>query len=463
LKSDVSFALSELPTIGVPGISQWRTALPVIEQLSAQHVLIAYDAPEYDDDSKTTARDATAFARELMRLGYAVEIEVWQAEAGKGIDDVMAAGNETSAMTLDELLSLRPDLVEVAHVGDVEHEENRSLKPISIGELIDTHPTLKPPVLDGLLRAGETCNIIAAPKVGKSWLVYGLLLCVVTGRRWMNTFETVAGPVLLIDNELHPPTIANRLKNVARTLGIPSSDYNVAVDVVSLRGRLTDYHGLGGLVDRIEGGHYRLIVVDAHYRMIPAGVSENDNAGMAAVYNLIDQFAGKTDAAWVLIHHASKGQQGDKAVTDVGAGAGAQSRAADTHLVLREHQEPGHVVLDAAVRSFPPIASLVLRWVFPVWVLADGNVDPSKLVGATNRQEVRQAKKDREGQEQVLNVLGELQGATMSKLKRETGISKERMDRLLGQLKSKGAVTTTDVNRRGNKCRCYHLPDVVGE
>ncbi len=356
------------------------------------------------------------------------------------------------------LIGTRPGQAEDERADDADHE------PISIGKLIDTHPTLKPPVLDGLLRAGETCNIIAAPKVGKSWLVYGLLLCVVSGRKWLDTFETVAGPVLLIDNELHPPTIANRLSKVARTLGIPLSDYEAAVDVVSLRGRLTDYHGLGGLVDRIERGYYRLVVVDAHYRMLPQGVSENDNAGMAAVYNLIDQYAGKTDAAWVLIHHASKGQQGDKAVTDVGAGAGAQSRAADTHLVLREHQEPGHVTLDAAVRSFPPIQPLALWWQFPVWILADSNIDPSKLVGATNRQEVKQAKKDREGRDKIRGVLRRVQqGATARELRDETGISKERMERLLGQLKSDGAVTTTDVERRGNRCQMYHLLDVVGE
>ena len=68
------------------------------------------------------------------------------------------------------------------------------------------------------------------------------------------------------------------------------------------------------------------------------------------------------------MHHATKGNQSDRRVTDVGAGGGAQARAADTHLVLREHEQPNMVVLDAAVRSFPPIEPMTLRWSFPLWL-----------------------------------------------------------------------------------------------
>ena len=66
------------------------------------------------------------------------------------------------------------------------------------------------------------------------------------------------------------------------------------------------------------------------------------------------------------------------AVTDVGAGAGAQSRATDTHLVLRPHEEEGCVVLDAAVRSWPPVEPRCLRWTFPVWN-PDDSLDPEAL------------------------------------------------------------------------------------
>ena len=52
---------------------------------------------------------------------------------------------------------------------------------VPVGELVKQHAQLRPPVVEGLLRRGETANIIAAAKVGKSWLAYSLALSVVTG------------------------------------------------------------------------------------------------------------------------------------------------------------------------------------------------------------------------------------------------------------------------------------------
>src|SRR5690606_14857306 len=75
---------------------------------------------------------------------------------------------------------------------------------------------------------------------------------------------------------------------------------------------------------------------------------------------------------------ASKGNQSDKSVTDVGAGAGAQSRATDTHLVLRPHEEDDVVVMEGAARSWPPLEPMCLRWSVPVWT-PDDSLDPTSL------------------------------------------------------------------------------------
>ena len=47
-------------------------------------------------------------------------------------------------------------------------------------------------------------------------------------------------------------------------------------------------------------------------------------------------------------------------------------------LVLRPHEEDGCVVLDAAVRSWPPVEPRCLRWTFPVWN-PDDSLDPEAL------------------------------------------------------------------------------------
>ena len=99
---------------------------------------------------------------------------------------------------------------------------------------------------------------------------------------------------------------------------------------------------------------------------------------MAEQYNLIDSVTERLDCSWLNIHHSSRGSQSEKSVTDTGSGAGAQSRAADSHVILRQHEEPDCVVLDAALRSFPPIEPVVLRWNFPLWS-PDDSLDPGQL------------------------------------------------------------------------------------
>lgn len=79
---------------------------------------------------------------------------------------------------------------------------------LSVGQLLKDHPELRPPVVNGLLRIGETMNIIAPPKYGKSWLVTDLAMAVATGRRWLDAFDTTQGNVLILDKELHSETSA---------------------------------------------------------------------------------------------------------------------------------------------------------------------------------------------------------------------------------------------------------------
>ena len=59
---------------------------------------------------------------------------------------------------------------------------------------------------------------------------------------------------------------------------------------------------------------------------------------MTEIMNALDSHAERLDCAFINIHHSSKGDQSNKSVTDVGAGAGVLSRAVDTHITLRPHE-----------------------------------------------------------------------------------------------------------------------------
>ena len=221
---------------------------------------------------------------------------------------------------------------------------------VPAADLLRDYPERRPAVIEGLLRQGETMNIIAAPKVGKSWLTLGLAFSVAHGLPWLDTFQCTKSRVLIIDNELHPETSAHRLRILGKAL-LLSVD---GIDLMNLRGNLQDLVGLCDKLKRIERGQYGLVIIDAFYRTIPQNSDENSNAMMAGLYNVIDATAEKIGSAFSSIHHSSKGNQANKAITDVGSGAGAMSRATDTHLILRPHEEEGAVVLEAAVRAGRP-------------------------------------------------------------------------------------------------------------
>ncbi|MCL6505526.1 MAG: helicase RepA family protein [Bryobacteraceae bacterium] len=326
--------------------------------------------------------------------------------------------------------------------------ERPTLPARSVRDLVFDFPHLREPVIHGLLRQGETMNVIASSKTGKSWLVTDLALSVATGRPWLDTFPTERGNVLIIDNELHRETSAHRIPKVMEARGIRLDEVGQSVFVANVRGRLKDIIGLGTHFAEMQPGQYRLIILDAFYRFMPKDMDENDNGTMATVYNYLDSYAARIGCSFVLVHHSTKGNQSGKAVTDVGAGAGAQSRATDTHLVLRPHEQPDVVVLDAAVRSWPPVMPRCLRWTFPVWTL-DDTLDPADLRPERPRRkpkpEVVEARPvepawDAErfavafvGQEPI-KMLAIVQAAM------DAGLSERKANRLLKQAESDGLV-----------------------
>jgi len=148
-------------------------------------------------------------------------------------------------------------------------QEAAALPIMTCAQLVRRYPERRPPIIEGLLRQGETMNVIAAPKVGKSWLTLGQAFAVGLGQPWLGTFATHRGRVLIIDNELHPETSAHRLRVLAEALGLPLDEIADAVHVLNLRGRLANLRELGAGLRQIERGRYALAIIDAFYRTLP--------------------------------------------------------------------------------------------------------------------------------------------------------------------------------------------------
>ncbi len=332
-----------------------------------------------------------------------------------------------------------------------------SPRVLSLAELVAEHPQLRPSLIEGVLRVGEVGNLIAKAKVGKSWLVYHVALAVATGSKLFEQFNCRKGKVLIIDNELHKESIANRLPKVAADLGIRPEEYENQIDVISLRGGLLNIEQLAPILATFSPGHYQLVILDAFYRALPEGVSENGNAEIARVYNLVDRYAEMMQASFILIHHATKGSQADKDVVDVGSGASAQARAADAHIVLRPHQDAACIVMEAAVRSWAPLEAITLRWEYPTW-RKDDNADPGALKGKKPQFEERQEQKDKVGMEEVLTALRK-EPDTVKGLASRLNMGPARIQRLIGGLVQGYRVEYENTKKRGQECRIYRPLD----
>jgi hypothetical protein len=248
-----------------------------------------------------------------------------------------------------------------------------------ITDIIADNPNERPYIIRGLTRQGETMNVISGPKTFKSHTIGSLLIAGVVGGRWLDTWDVEPGKVLLLDNELYPSTLAARYRAIAHGLGVHLDDLKGKFSAVSLRGKLRTLFDLEPFFASIEPDEYSMIAIDAIYRFLPGDEgAENSNAIWTAIYNFLDRHAMRLRCMFIVVHHTSKGLQAGKAITDVGAGAGAQSRAADCHLIIRPHQEDGAVVVEAECRTFAKPDPIGLRWSYPVWRF-DPTLDTSQL------------------------------------------------------------------------------------
>jgi hypothetical protein len=319
--------------------------------------------------------------------------------------------------------------------------ERRQLPILSAANFAQQYQGSDPPLIEGLLRIGETMNVIASPKIGKTWLVAGIALSIANGLDWMG-YQCTSGKVLVLDFELRPKTLRERYETVSNNMNAPRDN----LDLCSLRGDGRSIIELGADIrESVKGGEYVVIIWDALYRTLPKGVSENDNAAMMAIYNELDAIAAHAGASNVVIHHSSKGNQSEKSVTDVGSGAGSISRAADTHLTIRPHELADCAVVDAVCRSYRSPAPMTIRWEYPLW--SSSEIEPAIKQAKGGNVKAQEAN-DRETIKAISDALG-TKWRTVTEIRNATGFGDSRVRRGLSKLKAKTRKVKSKKTRKG--------------
>lgn len=331
---------------------------------------------------------------------------------------------------------------------------------VTFNDLDQQYPDMRPAIIDGLFRSGEVVNVIASPKVGKSHLVGQLAWSIITGRDFVGFKVNRQGSILLVDNELHRETIAQRHRTLCDSMQIDTA-YRPELHVMPLRGVLCDVQWLRKHLAAVEPRQYAAIVLDAFYKFLPVGISENDNASMAQVYATLDAIAAEKDTAIICVHHATKGSQADKSVTDVGAGAGSISRAADTHIIIRQHQEDHLAVLEAVTRSFKRPDPISIEMSYPLWTRSD-EAPVVRNQAAVNRQQREAEKKQAKTQGDVADVNHLLsmipnEGIGKTELRNKTGWGTPKYDRLLSQAENVWKVIRLEGSDGRRSWKVYRL------
>lgn len=324
--------------------------------------------------------EAADFAAELAREYWSdAELLVWAAqclELGRACEAYSAA--ERIQAKLDAGQSMADAGPEIAklHAAATPAEPPRSILDLchNVAGLLSDPKPLAEPIIDGGLRRGEVGLWVGGTKTAKSWSIMHWHIAVATGGQCFE-YPCRRGPSLMIDCELALSTNTHRLKRVAELYGEPDVS---SIELVSFRENPITIDGLIPMLERVPPRRFDFITIDPIFKLLPPDADENNNAFIASFFARLIALATKLDCAILCVHHTSKGLQSGKAISDLGAGAGAQSRAVDWHCGLREHAEAGCVSLHTLCRSFPPSEPSVWE-LTPPSMTARTELDPDAL------------------------------------------------------------------------------------
>lgn len=186
LKADIATALNCMLTIAIPGVSIWKPVLPVLKELKAKTVRLAFDV-----DARTNKHVAKALkktAEALKKEGFIVELETWPPEYGKGIDDLLAAGHQPQVLSGNEALKEIENITRSAGVEPERVSINAGIQDLSFlmkksWEALEKYYRQKEPLV--FVRSGALTRI----KIDKK---DGPVLDIMSEAALKNTLDRVA-------------------------------------------------------------------------------------------------------------------------------------------------------------------------------------------------------------------------------------------------------------------------------
>ncbi len=198
-------------------------------------------------------------------------------------------------------------------------------------------------VVEGVVPEGLTL-LIAAPKIGKSWMVLAIALDVASGRPTFGGIPTCGGPVLYMALE----DGKRRLQDRMGSIGVRTFPQRLVLKINAHKEDILDT-----IREFIESnaGQNPLVILDTLGRVMPPQekgetLYDRDYRIGAALKSITDDFPG---SAIIVVHHTRKAVTED--FTESSSGTNGLTGSADTILVLRRVRHENTATLHVTSRD----------------------------------------------------------------------------------------------------------------
>lgn len=292
LKADTcSIHQPDVITLGVPGVTTWRTALPLLELYKPSRIRLAFDADW--QDKPQVRRELHRAYQALTEEGYQVDVEVWPLEVAKGIDDLLQLGH---LPTLAGEAEVRPTLEE-------EFPEHEEIIVVNAATLVE-----KPIewLWEGWLSYGSLNTLDGDPGDGKSTLVASICSACTSGISLFGSSRLHNHPVLLMACEdSREKTWLPRLRAAGADVSLIEfwdgvRDSSSQRWLPSLPG---DIRKLEYLIRSREAG---LVIIDPLYSFLDTQFDSCRDQDMKHVLSALSDLADRTNACIIGVRHLNK-------------------------------------------------------------------------------------------------------------------------------------------------------------
>ena len=206
-----------------------------------------------------------------------------------------------------------------------------------------------PPVqwaVPGLLPAGLVF-LVAAPKMGKSWLAFDLCLSVAAGDDWLG-YETNQGATLYLALEDGLNRLQKRLKTIGDGFTPPPAGCTLAINAPMLNAGLLEFLD-GWLTEHPDA---KLVCIDTFQKVKPPqGENENAYGADYRICSPLQAWAIQHNICVLLVHHTKKGVNPGDIFEGVNGSQGLTGTADATLLLSKENRFDADAVLSITGRD----------------------------------------------------------------------------------------------------------------